>query len=151
MSRKLTKENYINRANKTHNNKYDYSLLEYTGMDNEITIICPIHGKFTQFANNHLRCGCYKCGFIITGNFQRHNVKDIINKSNIIHNYFYDYSLCDNYINCDTNVSIICPIHGRFETTFYLHNIRKQGCPVCKRSKGEIKIEIFLKTNNINL
>lgn len=42
---------------------YDYSKVIYTGTDNKITIICPIHGKFTQLPRDHRRGhGCKQCG-----------------------------------------------------------------------------------------
>ncbi len=44
MSKKLTKEEYIEKANKIHNYRYDYSLIDIT--KNDFEIICPIHGIF---------------------------------------------------------------------------------------------------------
>lgn len=42
---------------------YDYSKSVYTGNDNKIIIICPIHGEFSQRAGDHKRgSGCNKCG-----------------------------------------------------------------------------------------
>ena len=46
MPKKLTKEEFINRANSIHNNKYDYSKVEYKGSTIKVCIICPIHGEF---------------------------------------------------------------------------------------------------------
>ena len=57
----LTTETFIERANKIHNNQYDYSLAEY-GYRDIIKIICPVHGLFKQQAYSHLSGrGCYKC------------------------------------------------------------------------------------------
>ena len=60
----------------------------------------------------------------------------------------YDYSKVD-YINNDTKVIIICPIHGEFEIRpgdF----LRQTGCPKCKpKSLKEDFIEQWLKDNNI--
>lgn len=53
---------FIETANKIHNNKYDYSEINYTTNKKKVIIICPIHGKFTQRPNNHLHGhGCSKC------------------------------------------------------------------------------------------
>lgn len=53
---------FINKSNITHNNKYDYSLTEYKNGTSKVTILCPIHGKFQQIAQHHLRGhGCKKC------------------------------------------------------------------------------------------
>lgn len=59
----LTTEDFIKKANKRWNYKYDYSLTEYLGNESTITIICPIHGKFNLIAYRHLsQQGCQKCG-----------------------------------------------------------------------------------------
>lgn len=60
--RKLTLEEWIARASAFHNNKYDYSLVEYIDSQHDVCIICPVHGEFTQVAGEHLRGkGCRKC------------------------------------------------------------------------------------------
>ena len=60
---RLNKEkNFILRANKVHNNKYDYSLVYYEGAHEKIKIKCPIHGIFEQDPSNHLNgCKCPIC------------------------------------------------------------------------------------------
>ena len=52
----------------------------------------------------------------------------------IIHNNFYDYSLVV-YIDSNTKVKIICPIHGVFEQRPNQHLNRKCGCPKCSKNK----------------
>lgn len=145
-----TQEEYIELCKTKHDNFYDYSKTKYKNSGSNIIIICPIHGEFTQNATNHL-CGygCKKCGNIVTGAAQMNNFEDMLNKSKIIHNNIYDYSLITEYKGIDSKIIIICPIHKEFETTFYLHINREQGCPACKRSRGEMKIERFLLDNNI--
>lgn len=46
----------------------------------------------------------------------------------------FDYSLV-NYINCDTKVTIICPIHGEFQMTPYKHLHSITGCCACGGTK----------------
>lgn len=59
---KITKEEFIEEANKTHNNKYDYSLVEYKNKKIKVKIICPIHGVFEQSPENHLKgYNCREC------------------------------------------------------------------------------------------
>ena len=54
---------FIEKANKRHNNLYDYSKVEYKNARNKIVIICKIHGEFKQSPTDHLNgCGCQKCG-----------------------------------------------------------------------------------------
>lgn len=62
LSRVKPLEQFIQEANIVHNNKYDYSLAEYTRTNDKINIICPIHGIFNQLPMNHLkRVGCPRC------------------------------------------------------------------------------------------
>jgi hypothetical protein len=60
-----TLEEFLERAISLHGNKYDYSQVEFKGVHNTITIICPKHGTFTQEAYHHTRRkkprGCSQC------------------------------------------------------------------------------------------
>lgn len=63
MPRKITTEEFIEKAKKIHNNKYDYSDVEYKGNNVKVTIKCPYHGVFLQTPHSHLHgCGCNLCG-----------------------------------------------------------------------------------------
>lgn len=67
LNKRLTTKEFVKKASKVHNNKYDYSKAIYTKSCDKVTIICPVHGKFQQTANSHLQgSGCPKCnkGFI---------------------------------------------------------------------------------------
>ena len=60
---RLTTEKFIEKATKVHNNKFDYSLVEYTNSRIRIKIICPIHGVFEQVPHDHITGrGCALCG-----------------------------------------------------------------------------------------
>jgi len=53
---------FIDKANQIHNNKYDYSMVEYSNNRKHITIICKTHGEFIQKPFVHLlRHGCPSC------------------------------------------------------------------------------------------
>ena len=54
---------FIEKANKIHNNKYDYSNVDFKNVNTKVRIICPIHGEFEQLPSSHLKGqGCRKCG-----------------------------------------------------------------------------------------
>lgn len=53
-----------------------------------------------------------------------------IEKANLIHNNYYDYSESV-YTNALTKIKIKCPIHGTFEQTPNAHISQKQKCPKC--------------------
>lgn len=57
MTKKLTTKEFIEKAQKIHNNKYDYSKVEYVNAHMKICIICPIHGEFWQIPMHHLNGG----------------------------------------------------------------------------------------------
>jgi hypothetical protein len=58
----LTTKDFIERSNKIHKNKYDYSKSKYTKAKNKLIIICPEHGDFEQDAYSHMKgCGCPSC------------------------------------------------------------------------------------------
>ena len=60
--KKLTTEEFIDKANKVHNNRYDYSRVEYKNSQTKICIVCPKHGEFWQTPAMHLYGnGCSKC------------------------------------------------------------------------------------------
>lgn len=63
MPRKITQEEFIDIASKTHNYKYDYSKVKYINSQTKVCIICPIHGEFWQrpAAHIHHKHGCSKC------------------------------------------------------------------------------------------
>jgi hypothetical protein len=134
---------FIEKSKEVHNNRYDYSLVDFVNNKTKLKIICHIHGEFKQLSNDHLNgFGCSKCSkrYMDTNLF--------IEKSTKIHDNKYNYSLV-NYINTKTKVKIICPIHGEFEQTPNSH-INNKGCLSCFESKGEKEIRMYLKDNNIN-
>lgn len=141
----LSKEEFIDNANKKHNNKYDYSNIKYSGIRSKMCIICPEHGEFYQTGNNHLQGhGCPECvGLKVP------TKNEFILKAKNIHGDKYDYSKV-NYINNRTNICIICPTHGEFWQMPDAHINQKQGCPICKESKQEKEIRISLIENNIS-
>lgn len=57
-----TLNDFIKKATFIHKNKYDYSKVVYVDSKTKVTIICPVHGEFTQIPADHLRNrGCVLC------------------------------------------------------------------------------------------
>ena len=131
MPRKLTQEEFINKANKKHNFKFDYSKSVYINNTTKIIIICPIHGEFEQTPKLHIKTktGCMRCGKNILSKLYSHTIEDFVEKAIKIHGKKYDYSKV-NYINSKKKVTIICPIHGEFEQQAGSH-IKGSGCEQC--------------------
>jgi G:T-mismatch repair DNA endonuclease (very short patch repair protein) len=60
-------DSFVQKAQKVHGNKYDYSLTNYTNSKEKINIVCKKHGLFKQTPKVHLEgSGCQKCSFVIT-------------------------------------------------------------------------------------
>lgn len=57
MAIKLTTEQFIEKANKIHSNKYDYTKVKYVHSKEKIIIICLLHGEFQITPNKHLSYG----------------------------------------------------------------------------------------------
>lgn len=139
-----TEDEFLKLAKEVHGDKYDYSKINYTTMDNKIIIGCPIHGKFKQRASGHLKYGCARCGTdAIT-----YTTESFIKKANLRHNNKYDYSKTI-YTHSKSPVIITCPKHGDFKQIANEHLCRT-GCPVCSSSRGEKLLYRILKNNNID-
>ena len=146
--KKKTTEQFIVDAKQVHGNRYDYSKVEYINAHTKICIICPTHGEFWQKPNAHLNgCGCPKCKAKAISERQMSSRDEFIKKANIIHGNKYDYSKVK-YVDSQTKVCIICPIHGEFWQRPTSH-LRGQGCPTCSESLLERAIAALLKKKKI--
>ena len=124
---------FIEKARQIHNDKYDYSKVNYVNSRTKVCIICPTHGEFWQTPHNHLKgYGCAECGKE-KSHLSKMTTEDFIVKSKEIHGNKYDYSKAC-YKTCDTKVCIICPEHGEFWQTPSNH-INGSGCPKCANEK----------------
>lgn len=148
-SQRMSCSEFISRAQKIHGDKYDYSKVKYIDSSTKVCIICKKHNcDFFQTPNNHLRGqGCCLCGREKVSELYSKNTDWFIEKAESIHGDTYDYSRVK-YINSWTKVIILCPKHGEFEQKPNTH-LSGHGCPICKSSKGEFKIEEYLKNNDI--
>lgn len=115
MPKKLTKEEFIKRANEVHEGKYNYDKVEYENNKTKVYIICYEHGEFEQRPSEHLSGrGCPKCKGEANGERKRSSKEDFIKKANEVHKCKYDYHKVK-YVNNKTKICIICPYHGDFE------------------------------------
>jgi len=152
MTKKLTTEEWIDKANKRHNNFYDYSKSVYTKSTEKIEIICPVHGSFWQLAKNHinLTATCPACAGV-----KKLTTEEWIELAKKVHNDVYDYSEVV-YKNAITPVIIKCKQHGRF-TQIPRDHRDGHGCNKCsiiartKLGRGIPKsnTQAFVKASNI--
>ena len=141
-----TTDDFIKKSRLVHGDRYDYSKTIYKGMDYNLIIICKKHGEFKQCAYTHLiGCGCSKCNK--QNLWLKSNTDNFIKKAKIVHQDKYDYSKVQ-YDFANKKIKIICEKHGCFYQTPTSH-LTGRGCPVCKESKGEIKVRNFLISNDL--
>jgi very-short-patch-repair endonuclease len=144
MSKRLTIDMFIKKANIVHNYYYLYDLVDFILTHDNIVITCPKHGEFIQRVNTHLAGhGCPICGDMKL----RKNTEYFISKAKEIHGEKYDYSEV-NYIDAHKYINIICLVHGTFFQKPNTH-LKGSGCPCCNESIGEKRIADFLLKNSI--
>jgi very-short-patch-repair endonuclease len=134
-------EEFIERSNIIHNNKYDYCDSIYVNNKTKVKIICDDHGEFHQIPSNHLKGSmCHKCYL---------DSKVILNfkeRASKIHNNRYDYNFVV-YINNRIPIKIICSDHGEFKQQ-PKHHLNGHGCSVCV-GVGKLNTEKFIKRSKI--
>ena len=74
---------------------------------------------------------------------KKSNTKEFIEKAKEVHGDKYDYSKVE-YIDANTKVCIVCPIHGEFWQKPSNH-LQGKGCLVCAQRRNTITKEEFIK------
>lgn len=149
--KKLTTQEFIDRARTVHGDKYGYAFSVYQSAHEKVTIHCPEHGMFEQSPNSHLNGrGCPDCGVESRSEPRRFTCEEFIEKAKLIHgNSTYDYSLVD-YDGIFTKVSIICPDHGLFQQTPDNHINAQSGCAECSGKKKHTNESFIEKAMEIH-
>jgi very-short-patch-repair endonuclease len=94
--KRRTTESFIRESSIIHNQKYDYSLVNYKNNLKKVEIICKEHGKFLQTPKDHLRGhGCNKCSNFSSG---ERKIEKILSDINIkfIREYKFDECVSKN-------------------------------------------------------
>lgn len=134
MSKRLTIQDFIERAKQVHGNRYDYSKVEYKAAIKKVTIICPKHGEFKQTPANHCTgYGCQECG----GN-KRLTLDKFYERAKKVHGNRYDYSKV-RFNNVESKIEIICTKHGSFFQRLASH-LKGFGCDKCGRQNVAQKL-----------
>jgi very-short-patch-repair endonuclease len=136
---------FIAKSNGIHNERYDYTKVEYKNAKTKVEIVCKDHGEFWQTPSNHLSgYNCQKCA---KNNKMTTNI--FVERANQIHLNKYDYTKV-NYVNTDTKVLIICKKHGEFSQIPDFHLNRKTGCSKCANNVTLTLCEFIEKANNMH-
>ena len=139
-------DSFINESKNKYGEIFNYSKTVYNGTKNNIILICNNGHEFITKAEIHLRKnsngGCKLCANKKTGDDNSYNKSEWIKLANIRHNELYIY---DNviYINSQTEVAIICKVHGQFLQLPSIH-LQGSGCSKCGIYNSKIKKGICL-------
>ncbi len=142
---RMSTQDFINKSKSIHNNDFSY---EKTNLNERY--------------NNKIIVTCNKCkkdiyvvvGAHLSGNKCPHcygthlkTTDEFIQDAKKVHGDKYDYSKVK-YKGNKIKICIICPKHGEFWQTPNCH-LRQRGCPKCKNSYLEQKIDNFLQKEHI--
>jgi Zn finger protein HypA/HybF involved in hydrogenase expression len=147
MSRRFSKNDFIEKSIKFHGDSYDYRLVEYKNDLTDVEIICKIHGVFYQKPNVHYRSGCSKCGLLKRSNLRKNSIDELLSKFEDKHGNKFDYSNM-NYIKMRSKVEIKCNKHNIFFLQTPLRHLSSKtgGCPKCNSiGKGTMTTETFIE------
>jgi hypothetical protein len=132
MPKKLTQEDFIEKAKLKHKNAYNYDNAIYQTSGIKVSIFCKKHLKFfSQTPACHLSGqGCPDCRYIKSAEKNRTPKDEFIKKAIEKHGSRYCYDLVD-YKGTDEDVIIICSEHGEFLQKPHHHLGSKSGCQRC--------------------
>lgn len=144
----LTPEQFIEKAKKTHGDRYIYDKVSYQNACSKIIIGCKEHGVFTQWPSNHLKGnGCPKCGVEESRKKRALTTEEFIRRAKLTHGDKYDYSRVI-YTHGEAKVELICREHGSFFQAPADH-LQRKGCVLCRnerlREKFSLTTEQFIE------
>ena len=123
---------FIDESNLIHNNKYDYSKVEYNGNKIKICIICPKHGEFWQTPSGHLRGnGCPKCKSENISKKLQMTTLEFIKRSKIIHGNSFNYDKTNLETRINGKVIVTC---NKCKQDIYVRiglHLFGNKCPYC--------------------
>lgn len=138
MSKRLTKEEFVDKARMTHGDNYDYSDVIYENSHKRVIIKCRLHDLFSQKPYQHIAgAGCPECGKNRRAfkNSNKHidgnKTKEFIRRSKILNGDKYDYSETK-FTRHGDKINIICKKHGLFTQVASCH-LKGSGCRKCHR------------------
>jgi len=131
MSKKLTKEEFVQRAIDVHKDRYSYQNVEYVKMLQKVCITCKVHGDFWQTPADHLwNHGCPKC----KADKRSFSWVEMFNQFPDKNKNYYTYEETT-YKRNSVKMKMVCPKHGEFWQKPELHK-NGAGCKICTASGG---------------
>ena len=121
---------FIEKANKKHNCKFDYTRVVYINAITKVEIICPAGHSFFQTPNHHLGGdGCRKCrGYYRT-------IADLIQLSNAMYGEG-KFTFESAFEGMNKPIHILCSMGHRYTTSPSVHLRDNGGCKECANIKS---------------
>lgn len=151
-NKKSTNDIFIKKSKSIHNDKYDYSLVDYKNNNTNVKIICGKHGIFEQLPFNHLKgCGCPKCDNFSVG---EKIIEKILINEKIVFEQQKQFTGCQfkNKLKFDfylTNKNLCIEFDGDQHFNKFRFEKNEDGLNIRKK-RDEIK-NIYCEENNIRL
>jgi hypothetical protein len=142
-------EQFIKAAKKKHGDTYIYDAVKYKNSTTKVSIICRVHGEFTQTPPIHLKgSGCNKCALDRAAQTNKLSRAEFIDKCNKAHGNYYIY---DNtvYTNSKSKIAIICPEHGEFWQIASNH-VNGGGCSQCTTNPSYDTTEFIRRATTVH-
>jgi len=125
MAKRMTTQQFIEKAKSVHGDRYDYTRVIYLSSKSKVIITCVEHGDYQQQPTSHLMgYGCARCAGVLPP-----TTEEFIQEAKNVHGDTYDYSKVE-YENRQTKVKIYCRTHGQFLQSPAEH-IMGYGCQKC--------------------
>ena len=148
--RKKLKSDLISLANKKHDFKFDYGLVDFNTTTDKVNIRCPKHGLFEQsWIEHYSGKGCKKCSNEKLSENKKLNNEEFIRRSIDL---FGDTNLFDklDYKGNNIEVTIFCKKHKcYYNQKPSNHFLGQKGCKKCSKngtSNREIEVQEFVKS-----
>lgn len=147
-TKKLSQEEFEERINKLYGDKYIViDKTRYISANKKVTLLCQEHGEF-EITPNHLfnGGGCPICSK--NKKKSRNEIIEMIKKVHPLSDFDFSHV---KYVNTHTPITLKCNTCNFIFSNSPSNIIHyKQGCPCCKQSQLEKKVEILLQTHDIN-
>lgn len=122
----MNTKSFLEKSEKIHGDKYDYSLSSCSKARDLVSIICKKHGVFEQIATLHATgYGCQKCA----NEGLRLSSSDVLRRFAEVHGNKYSYGDLQYRIGME-KITITCPDHGDFKQ-YARYHLRGFGCKKC--------------------
>lgn len=145
--KKLSSDQFKEKAGIVHKNKYIYDKVVYVNSRTKICIICPQHGEFWQLANAHLQGqGCPVCSKEVRKPCTTKD--DLLNKFRILYKDKYSYDL-SKFTKLTDQIKIFCPKHGWYLQRAINH-LNGHQCPLCTHGKKYTTSEFILRAREVH-